>query len=114
VRNETSFAAQKHSLALQASEGIGDVLAELEDLYLKAGVPVAPKHQQMALQMLLEVDPAKISHVPRYVRHMLDSGRWSGAKTTKGLLNLLRDGDWDVPIVERKIKLAKPACMEGV
>lgn len=101
--SESDIEKEKLKRELQKSEGAGQVLAELEDLYLRAGVPVPVKHQQLALQLLLSIGPEKVSHVPRYVRHMLDSGRWSSAKTTKGLLNLLRDGDWDVPIVERSI-----------
>ncbi len=105
-------AIQNFERALQESSGLAEICEELKELYIQAGVPLAPKHEQTALQYLLQIEPSKVSQVPRYVRHMLKSGRWGSARTTKGLLNLLRDGDWDVPIVERTIPAPRDTSHE--
>lgn len=75
----------------------------LDDLYISAGLPIPPRHKQFCLQMLVSITDGRRMRVPRYVKHMLDSGRWSSAAKTKSLKNLLADGDWDVPIIKRSL-----------
>lgn len=79
------------------------ILTELKEIYHRAGLPIAPKHEQLSVQYLLDIPPEKRHRVSDYVKHCLLSGKWRGASTTKSLLNLLRDGDWDVEIVERDL-----------
>lgn len=92
---------------------VAEIFAMLDELYTGAGVPIPPKHKQYCVQVLVGIDPNKRMRVPRYVRHMLDSGRWSSSAKTKGLKNLLIDGDWDVEIVPRTIAAgaSKPASV---
>lgn len=80
------------------------IFSELEPIYHAAGVPIATKHKQLCIQLLTSIEPPEKRHcVIDYVVHCLRCGRWRDPSTTKGLLNLLRDGDWDVPIVARAI-----------
>jgi hypothetical protein len=79
------------------------ILEELKLIYLRAGVPVAPRHEQMAVQYLVDIPPPRRHRVVDYVKNCLLTGRWRNARTTKSLLNLLRDGDWDVPLVARTL-----------
>jgi hypothetical protein len=88
------------------------ILAELKEIYHRAGLPVPPKHEQLAVQYLLDIPSEKRHRVADYVKHCLLSGKWRGATTTKSLLNLLRDGDWDVPIVERELPPAPARARE--
>jgi hypothetical protein len=88
------------------------ILAELKDIYLRAGVPIPPKHEQLAVQYILDIPAEKRHRIPNYVKHCLVTGKWRDATTTKGLLNLLRDGDWDVPIVERELPPAPGRARE--
>ena len=88
------------------------ILAELKEIYLRAGLPIAPKHEQLAVQLLLNIPPEKRHRVADYVKHALLSGKWRDPTTTKNLLNLLRDGDWDVPVVERALPPAPARAQE--
>jgi hypothetical protein len=78
------------------------ILDNLESLYLAAGKPVPPKHRQMAAQMFISIPPEKWSLVAVHVNYRLEHD-WRDPTKTKSLLNLLRDGDWDVPLVERTL-----------
>ncbi len=81
---------------------VSEIFPEVLRLYESAGLPIAPKHQALAIQLLMSSPSEKLARLPAYIRHMLGSGRWSSAAKMKGLLNLLRDGDWDVPIIPPK------------
>lgn len=87
---------------------IAAIMDETLGLYEAAGVPVAPKHQNLAMQLLVSSNSQHKERLPAFVRHQLKTGRWSSVATTKGLLNLLRDGDWDVPTMERTIAIPDP------
>jgi hypothetical protein len=78
------------------------VLDELAAIYLEAGRPVAPKQRQLCAQYFSEIPADKWPQVAAFVRHALAT-IWRDPTKTKSLVNLLRDGDWDVPIVERSI-----------
>ncbi len=88
------------------------ILTELKEIYHRAGLPIAPRHEQLAAQYLLDIPPEKRHRVADYVKHCLLNGKWRGTTTTKSLLNLLRDGDWDVPIVERELPPAPGRARE--
>lgn len=79
------------------------VVAEAMKIYKAAGVPVPPKHEQLAVQLVVEIDPGRRYRLLDYIKHMLLIGKWRDARTTKSLLNLLRDGDWDVEIIPRTL-----------
>lgn len=81
---------------------IAPVLEEIEILYQAAGRPIPPKHRQLAAQYLVSIAPEKWPRIPAYVRWALGA-IWADASKTKGFLNLLRDGDWDVDITARTI-----------
>ena len=87
----------------QAQNPADQILATSRDLYQQAGVPIAPKHEQLAIQLILAIPDERRPRLPAYIRHCLESGRWSDSSTTKGILNVLRDGDWDVEITPRTI-----------
>jgi len=87
---------------------VEEIFAELSALYISAGLPIPPKHKQLCIQLILSIPEGKRTWVARYVRHMLKSGRWSSAAKTKSLKNLLIDGDWEVPIIERAVGASSP------
>lgn len=78
-------------------------LAECEDLYARAGKPVAEKHRQPAIQLLMGIKTDKLPRLPNYIKWALASGTWSDPAHTKSLLNLIRDGDWDVELTHRTL-----------
>ncbi len=84
------------------------ILDECEDLYSQAGRPIPAKHRRMAAQLLIssEPNPAHWRRLPNYIRWALGMGLWREPSTTKGLLNLLRDGDWNVDLVQRTLPAA--------
>lgn len=100
-------AGKPQTLAL-AGQSIQEILEELKQIYSRAGCPIPPKHEQLAAQFLVDIPAEKRHRVPDYVKHCLLTGRWRGASTTKSLLNLLRDGDWDVEITKRTLPSPKP------
>lgn len=77
------------------------LLDQLAEIYRKAGAPVPEKHRQIAAQLLAAIPPEKRSRVPNYCKWALVSGKWPNPAKTKSLLNVLRDGDWDVEITPR-------------
>lgn len=79
------------------------VLEEARPLYRSAGVPIPERHEQLCLQLIVGIPEARRPRILAYVRHMLASGRWSSAATTKAFKQLLNDGDWDVEITERTL-----------
>lgn len=89
-----------------ATSGVGEVFDELKSIYRQAGKPIPEKHENIAVQMLLGIPQDRLPRVPNYVKWALVSGTWSDAAHTKSLLNLLRDGDWDVEITQRTLPVA--------
>lgn len=79
------------------------IVQEAMQIYAKAGVPVPPKHEQLAVQLVGGIDPGRRHRLLDYIKHMLLIGKWRDVRTTKSLLNLLRDGDWDVELVPRTL-----------
>ena len=79
------------------------ILSETQALYQQAGVPVPKIHMDRAYWRLADVPPENLPRLPAYVRWKLETGGWSDPAHTKPLLNLLRDGDWDVEIVPRTL-----------
>jgi uncharacterized protein YdaU (DUF1376 family) len=88
---------------LRPPPDVSSVLEELKSIYLRAGLPIAPRHEQLCLQMLIALHPSKLWKVLDYVKWQLLKGHWRDSRTTKRLLNLLRDGDYDVELVERTL-----------
>jgi uncharacterized protein YdaU (DUF1376 family) len=86
---------------------VGPILDELESVYKQAGAPIPEKHRQLAAQLLISVPPEKRHRVPNYCKWALVTGKWPSAAKTKALLNVLRDGDWDVEITPRVLPIAR-------
>jgi uncharacterized protein YdaU (DUF1376 family) len=86
-----------------ATSGVGEVFDELKSIYRQAGKPIPEKHENIAVQLLLGIPQDRLPRVPNYVKWALASGTWGDAAHTKSLLNLLRDGDWDVEITQRTL-----------
>lgn len=88
------------------------ILAELDEIYKAAGAPIPEKHRQMAAQLLISIEPEKRSRVAAYCKWALWSGKWPNPGKTKALVNVLRDGDWDVELTPRTLPepaVSKPA-----
>jgi hypothetical protein len=86
---------------------LGATLARLGEIYRRAGVSIPPKHTQLATQLVLSLDPETRARIPQrlpeYCMWALATGRWRDAATTKSLVNVIRDGDWDVEISMRDL-----------
>lgn len=93
--------AEQESASVEEAAGIMD---ELQRIYRSGGVPIPTKHVQICAQLLLSIDPPeRRSRVPQYCKWAFVTGRWPNPAKTKSLLNVLRDGDWDVDIVPRTL-----------
>jgi hypothetical protein len=79
------------------------ILAELDEIYRLAGAPIPEKHKQIAAQLLISISPEKRARVPAYCKWALWSGKWPNPAKTKALVNVLRDGDWDVEPTARTL-----------
>jgi hypothetical protein len=79
------------------------ILEELRQIYSQGGVPIPDAHHQIALQYLSDIPVEKRARVPNYVKWAFVTGKWPSPAKTKGLLNLLRDGDWDVELTQRTL-----------
>ena len=89
--------------AVDSPSPILKILDECEQLYAMAGKPLAEKHRNLAVQLLLGIQPDKLPRLPNYIKWALSSGTWSDPAHTKSLLNLIRDGDWDVELTHRTL-----------
>jgi hypothetical protein len=74
---------------------------ELQQIYEAGGLPIAEKHQQLILQYLVGMPRGKLERLMNYVKWAFATGRWPTAAKTKALLQLIRDGDWDVELTPR-------------
>jgi uncharacterized protein YdaU (DUF1376 family) len=88
---------------------IQPILDDLEEIYRKAGTPIPEKHKQIAWQLLLEIPPERRARVPNYCKWALVSGKWPSPGKTKALVNVLRDGDWDVELAPRILPMPREA-----
>ena len=83
------------------------ILRELKPIYASGGVPVSDKHDQLIIQYLVGISPAgRRRRVVDYVKWAFVTGKWPTPAKTKGLLNLLREGDWDVELTQRSLPQA--------
>jgi uncharacterized protein YdaU (DUF1376 family) len=82
---------------------VAPILAELEEIYKAAGAPIPEKHLQTAAQLLISIEPEKRMRVPAYCKWALWSDKWPNPGKTKALVNVLRDGDWDVELTPRTL-----------
>jgi len=101
--------ASPHELAATVAEetaGPLSVLKELSGIYQAGGLPIADKHQQLILQHLIGMSPAKLERLANYVKWAFATGRWPSPAKTKALLQLIRDGDWDVDFTARTLPAA--------
>jgi len=84
-----------------------NLLAEMEAIYKQAGVPISPQQRQLALQLLislLEEEKTRVrERLPNFCKWALATGRWPSPAKTKSLVNVLRDGDWDVELTPRTV-----------
>lgn len=98
------------AVALAPAFDVEGLFRELRAIYHRAGCPIAPKHEQLARQLVLSLEAEARGRVarrlPDYCKWALVTGRWKNAATTKSLLNVLRDGDWDVELSERDLPSA--------
>ncbi len=79
------------------------VLQELCELYRLGGVPVAEKHKQLCIQYIGEMNLEKRKRLANFVVWAFGTGRWPNPAKTKALLNVIRDGDYDVECVQRTL-----------
>lgn len=86
---------------------VAPIMAELEEIYQKAGAPIPEKHKQLAGQFIIGIEPEKRPRVANYCRWALWSGKWPDPSKTKALLNVLRDGDWDVELTPRVLPMVR-------
>ena len=93
----------------QIEASVQPIVDELEEIYRKAGTPIPEKHKQLALQSLLSIPAERRARVPNYCKWALVSGKWPSAAKTKSLLNVLRDGDWDVDLAPRILPMPRQA-----
>ena len=93
----------KPTLPFVLAEPTEAVLSECQELYIRAGKPVADGHLGDARTLLATIAPEKLPRIPNYIKWALASGTWSDAAHTKSLLNLIRDGDWDVELTHRTL-----------
>jgi hypothetical protein len=82
------------------------ILEDLEEIYRKAGTPIPERHKQIAWQLLLEIPPERRARVPN-CKWALVSGKWPSPAKTKALVNVLRDGDWDVELAPRILPMPR-------
>jgi uncharacterized protein YdaU (DUF1376 family) len=97
-----------HSLCAE----VKPILDDLDEIYRKAGAPIPEKHKQVAWQLLLEIPPERRARVPNYCKWALVSGKWPNPAKTKALVNVLRDGDWDVEIAPRILPMPAVSARE--
>lgn len=98
----------KLAAAVQREEHAAKVRAavsELEAVYVQAGAPIPEKQKQLISQFMIDLPPEKIARVVAYPKWALWSGKWPNPAKTKALINVLRDGDWDVELVERTLPM---------
>ena len=91
------------ALVVAEPDPVTMAIEECEVLYARAGKPIPERHRNLAVQYLLGIRPDKLPRIANYIRWALASGTWSDPAHTKGFLNLLRDGDWDVQITMRTL-----------
>lgn len=96
--------------------GVVDLAAEGEilrtheailELFLKAGKPVPENKKLFCFQWFLGIGEEKQSRFVAYVQRRFRDGSWRSPATTKAYLNLISDGDWDVPDVDRTLPRAE-------
>jgi uncharacterized protein YdaU (DUF1376 family) len=80
-----------------------NILAELRNVYAQGGAPIPDAHENLAIQYLLDIPVERRARVANYVKWAFVTGKWPSPAKTKGLLNLLRDGDWDVELTQRTL-----------
>lgn len=78
-----------------------EIVVATASLYAQGGRPAPLGHQQFAVQLLMNVE--KPERLLRYVEWAFASRLWREPAKTKGLLQLLKDGDWDVDLTPRTI-----------
>jgi uncharacterized protein YdaU (DUF1376 family) len=100
-----TFTRTTHSLCAE----VNPILDDLEEIYRKAGAPIPEKHKEVAGELLLAIPPERRARVPNYCKWALVSGKWPNPAKTKALVNVLRDGDWDVEIVPRILPMPASA-----
>jgi hypothetical protein len=108
-KNHSRSASEKSNLALAPLElsWLESLMARMADIYRQAGLPIAPKHDQLIRQLIVGLDEPTRARVPErlpnYCMWALATGRWKSPATTKSLLNVLREGEWDVPLTPRTL-----------
>jgi len=78
------------------------IVEQVCELYQRGGKPVPAGHAQMAVLLLLSKPPEHRERLLLYVQWAFVN-IWPNPKKTKGLYNLMRDGDWDVELCERTL-----------
>jgi uncharacterized protein YdaU (DUF1376 family) len=105
---EPSLTRTTHSLCAE----VQPILDDLDEIYRKAGAPIPERHKQVAWQLLLAIPPERRARVPNYCKWALVSGKWPNPAKTKALVNVLRDGDWDVEIAPRILPMPAASARE--
>jgi len=86
---------------------LAPMMAELVAIYELGGVPIPLQQQKRALEFIATLPQDQSDRIterlPNYCKWAFVSGRWNNPRMTKSLLHVLRDGDWDVEIIPRKL-----------
>jgi hypothetical protein len=76
---------------------------ELQRVYQAGGLPIPEKHQQLIVQHMVGMPRAKLDRLVNFTKWAFATGRWPSPAKTKALLNVIRDGDWDVELTARTL-----------
>lgn len=95
-------------------EQAASALSELEQIYKAGGLPIPEKHRQIVFQHMLSMSPEKLERLTRFVKWAFTTGRWPSPDKTKSLLNVIRDGDFDVELTTRTLPQAPEATKDRV
>lgn len=104
---ENSNTEKISTRAQEIEPSVEPIIDELEEIYRQAGAPIAEKHKQLAVQYLIGIPPEKRGRVANYCKWALVTGKWPEPSKTKVLLNVLRDGDWDVELTQRVLPMVR-------
>ena len=98
------------SKTLHSENDTVHIVEAVAQMYRDGGVAVAQGVLDTAVRILLGKPPETRHRLREYVRWAftpLDrggGGRWPNPSKTKGLLQLLKDGEWDVDVSFRKVQ----------
>jgi hypothetical protein len=102
VRGESQPGPAPSAVAVE-NTGPLRVFEELQRIYKAGGLPIPERQSQLIVQYLVAMPTEKLDRLTNYVKWAFTSGRWPAPAKTKALLQLIRDGDWDVELTQRTL-----------